>query len=301
MKNILYFLAILFVFSCTSNSNTDEKRMNDNDTISSCPKSPVSTIKETPITYDTTVIKSKKVKYNTSPEIMMMAISNTVPNTTITDSVTHHILPQQPQLILTKENRILRVVPNIEQTSKNITGRLNYVMDDTMEVGVINTVSVSISRNMSKKMVISKVSTFRRNNNVATEIIDTIIRVTPKMQVKLQEIGTVGNFHIDTITHMIQEVELNDTTLTLWQWEVTPLKDGNKMLTISVDLFINDVQKNLNIYNGYIYVHMKNKFWVTIGHFITSYWQWLCTAAIFPFLVWLFTTYILPIFRKNKN
>jgi len=297
MRKILYFLMILFIFGCSSNSNTNEKRMGD--TISSYPMAPVSTIKETPITYDTTVIKSKKIKYNTSPQ-MMMALPNTVG--TISDSVHHvHVLPVSTPLQLTRENRVLRVVPNMEQTSKNLIGRLNYVMDDTMEVGIINTVSVSISRNMTKKMVVSQVSTFRRNNNVATAIIDTIIRVTPKMQVKLQEVGTVGNFHIDTITPMIQEVELNDTTLTLWQWEVTPLKDGNKVLTISVDLFINDVQKNLNIYNGHIYVHMKNKFWVTIAHFFTTYWQWLCTAAIFPILVWIFTTYILPRFKKSKK
>ena len=295
MKKILYFLMVLFIFGCSSNQS--KKEVVSYDTM--YPKAPISTVKETPISYDTMIVESKKIKYPTS-NLQIADI------TTITlDSVTHphSLILQHPsqQLILTKENRVLRVIPNMELTSKNITGRLNYVMDDTMEVGITNTVSVSISRNMTKKMVVSKVSTFRRNNNVASEIIDTIIRVTPKMQVKLQEIGTVGNFHIDTITPMIQEVELNDTTLTLWQWEVTPLKDGNKVLTISVDLFINDVQKNLNIYNGHIYVHMKNKFWVIIGNFITSYWQWLCTAAVFPLLVWLFTTYILPIFRKNKN
>ena len=187
------------------------------------------------------------------------------------------------------------------QTSKNITGRLNYVMSDTMEVGQSSVVEVSISKNMTKKEVINTVATFKKYNNTISEVVDTIIRVTPVMVVKLQEVGTSGNFHIDTITQMKQVVELEDTSITVWQWKVTPLKDGNKTLTLTVNLVIDGVEKNIKIYDGHIYVHMKNKIWVLIGNHFSNYWQWWCTAALFPFLVWFFKSVILPKFRKNNE
>jgi hypothetical protein len=146
---------------------------------------------------------------------------------------------------------------------------------------------------MTKQNVIDQTPTFKNS-----KVVDTTIRVTPEMSVKLQEIGTVGNFHIDDLTPTIQKIELDDTTLTMWQWRVTPLKDGDKTLTITVDLIIGGVEKNLNIYDGKIYVHMKNKFWVSIGQFFINYWQWICSVILFPIVVWGFKTYILPKFKK---
>jgi len=160
-------------------------------------------------------------------------------------------------------------------------------------------ISVSISKNMTKNDVISKVSSFKSVNNHSTELIDTIIRVTPKMSVNLKEVGTEKNFHIDTITPTVQKIEIEDTTLTIWQWRVTPIKDGNKVLTITVNLYIGKVEKNLEIYDGKIYVHMNHKIWVLIGNFFVNYWQWLCSAAIFPFLIWIFKVYIQPKFKKK--
>jgi hypothetical protein len=273
-KFILFLFVLLFGCSPTEKDNTSNN---------------IKEFSDTKITYDTTVIKSKKVNYsiNRDRQIAYMRADSLSGNKS--NVITVKVKP----INVTREKRVLKVSPNIEQTSKNLTGRLNYLVSDTMEVGVTNVVSVSISINMNKEMVISKVSTFRHYNNVITEIIDTIIRVTPEMIVRLQEIGTVGNFHIDTITPTKQVIELSDTTLTQWQWKVTPLKDGNKVLTITVDLVIDGVEKNLNIYDGKIYVHMKNKIWITIVNFFFDNWKWLWTAIFIPLFVWLFKTYIL--------
>lgn len=284
MKNILYILFISLLFGCSSSNNRVEK-MKTVDTISS----------NSTITYDTSILDSKKIHYNFQQRRLShisLDSSNKINHTEII------ILP--PTTLLTRERRILKLVPDMEKTSNNLTGRLNYVMSDTMEVNVTTDVSVSISRNMTKEMVVNKVTTFRRNNNVSSEIVDTLIRITPEMIIKLKEVGTVGNFHIDTITPTRQLIELNDTNLTLWQWRVTPLKDGNKTLTITVDLVIDKSEKNINIYDGKIYVHMRNKFWVIIGNFFVNNWQWLWTAAFLPLLIWIFKTYILPKFKKNK-
>lgn len=189
---------------------------------------------------------------------------------------------------------ISKIVPDIEKVSKNLTGRLNYIMSDTMEVGITDIVSVVVSRNMTKDVVVNSVLTFRNRSR----IVDTIIRVTPEMSVRLLEIGTIGNFHIDDLTSVVQKIEIEDTTLTMWQWRVTPLKDGDKVLTITVDLMIDGVEKNLNIYDGEIYVHMKNKFWVTIEKFLVDYWQWICSVILIPLVIWTFKTYILQKFKK---
>lgn len=278
---LVIFILVMILFGCGPSASERAKYQGD-------------TLVPTTISYDTTVLHSKKVTRVQRPSAIILENYN-LDSTT---SVSQVIGDDHPRRI-TREKRVLKVVPNIETTSKNISGRLNYVMSDTMEVGQSSVVEVSISRNMTKTEVINKVSTFRRFNNNVSEVVDTIIRVTPVMVVKLQEVGTVGNFHIDTITPMRQVVEVEDTTLTVWQWKVTPLKDGNKTLTLTVDLVIDGVEKNLTIYDGHIYVHMKNKMWVLIGNHFSKYWQWWCTAALFPILVWLFKTYILPRFRKT--
>lgn len=282
MKKFLLFLFILFLFGCSPNGN-EKVSITSNDTITK-------NLSDTIITYDTTVIKTKKVNYSIKRRDRQIAC---ISSDSVSGNKSNVMIIKSKPIKVTREKRVLKVSPDIEKTSKNLTGRLNYLMSDTMEVGVTNVVSVSISRNMNKEMVISKVSTFKYINNVVTEVVDTIIRVTPEMIVRLQEIGTVGNFHIDTVTPMKQAIELSDTTLTQWQWKVTPLKDGDKVLTITVDLVIDGVEKNLNIYDGKIYVHMKNKIWVTIVNFFFDNWKWLWTAIFIPLFVWLFKTYIL--------
>ena len=309
MKKVISILFILLLFGCSPSSSEKKLETVSNDTlILSNPiiYDTIDIIKNSKklnptidsisnISHDTTILKSKKVVYTKQKHYIKIEKSDIL---TSKDGQT--II--KPNLIkLTKEKRVLKVVPNIEKSTQNLKGRLNYLMADTMEVGVTNVVSVTISRNMSKNMVlVQKVFTSKINKNVASEIVDTIIRITPEMVVKLQEIGTVGNFHIDTITPSKQLIELNTSDLTLWQWRVTPLKDGNKELTITVDLYIDGVEKNLNIYDGKIYVHMKNKFWITIQNFFVDNWEWLWTVIFIPLFIWLFNTYILPKFKTKK-
>ena len=284
IKKFLSIIVILILVGCGTSSEkrieTDSVPMND-------------TVK---VSYDTTILQSKKVVKVQRPSAIILENYNNFDTTHIVQ-----VIGDDHPRRITREKRILKVVPNLETTSKNISGRLNYVMSDTMEVGQPSVVEVSISRNLTKTEVINKVSTFRRYNNNISEVVDTIIRITPVMIVKLQEVGTVGNFHIDTITPMKQVVELQDTTITIWQWKVTPLKDGNKTLTLTVNLIIDGVEKNLTIYDGKIYVYMKHKVWVLIGNHFEKYWQWWCTGALFPILVWLFKTYLLPRLTKKRK
>lgn len=313
MKKVFYILFILLLFGCSSSSQKKTETTNDTlvlsnpityDTIDIIKNSKklnpiIETETISKISHDTTILKSKKIIY--TKQIHFNKNKPLIEKSNILTSKDGQTIIKSDLIKLTKEKRVLRVVPNMEESSKNLKGRLNYIMADTMEVGTTSVVFVSISRNMTKNMVIHKVFTYKMNNKVASEIVDTIIRITPEMSVKLQEIGTVGNFHIDTITPTKQIVELDNIDLTLWQWRVTPLKDGNKELTITVDLYIDGVEKNLNIYDGKIYVHMKNKFWVTIGNFFVDNWEWLWTIIFIPLLIWLFNTYILPKFKKKKE
>jgi len=181
-----------------------------------------------------------------------------------------------------------------DKISNNITGRLNYIMDDTMEVDIPSTISVSISNNMTKNDVI-KLPIFKKNKI----LVDTIIRITPVMEVKLHEIGS-HDFIVDTLTPTTQKIELQDTSITTWQWRVTPLNDGDKVLTLTVDIIIDGVRKNLSIYDGNIYVHMDNKILRTIENIFKSYWEFILTVIVIPIFIWVFNLYILPKMKKQE-
>lgn len=173
-------------------------------------------------------------------------------------------------------------------------GRINYVIDDTMEVGKSYVIEVSISKNLSKIESISRVPIFKRRDN----IIDTIIRIAPKMEVKLID-PTNECFTINSITSSIQPIE--DRDVTIWRWNVIPLKDGNNYLTIIADVILDDVHKSMTIYDGQIHVYMKNKIWTKVANFLSKNWEFFASGILIPLSIWLFNLYILPLLKRKKG
>jgi len=175
------------------------------------------------------------------------------------------------------------------------SGRLNYLLEDTMEVGKVYIVEISISKNLSKNDVITRVRTFKGKEK---NIKDTIIRITKDMEIKL--IDPIGDcFKINSISDMNQIIENREVTI--WRWNVIPIKDGDNDLNVVINVILGDSHKSYTIYEGKIHVFMKNKFWIKTKEFMFSNIEILIGSILVPLIGWLFTVYILPLFKKKRK
>lgn len=169
---------------------------------------------------------------------------------------------------------------SIDKAEKNI-GEITHLIKDTMYYGVTDTVEAIVSYNCPKEMIQSGAQTFLRHAIVTQQI-----KITPIMRARL--IDPTGNsFKIVPITDTVQIVEMIDSTFTLWQWRVTPIKAGNKDLVLSVDMIIDNNEKSLKIYQDNIFIHIG--FWTKFWNFIQLNWTYITyvlggIGAIFAFI-----------------
>lgn len=174
------------------------------------------------------------------------------------------------------------------------TGRLNYVLDDTMEVDKSYVIEVSITKELSKKEVMSKVLTFRNKNN----IVDTMIRVTNEMEIKI--IDPSGEcFRITPISAENQVLE--DGEVTIWRWNIIPLLDGENNLNIVVNVVVGNAHKSYTVYDGKIHVYMKHKWFVKTIKWIENNMEIVGGGILIPIFGWLTSAYILPLFKKKRK
>jgi len=132
----------------------------------------------------------------------------------------------EPKPIINKP-KVKSLVTNTQNKGK--VGEIRHLVKDTMRFGVTDTVEVTVSYNCPKQIIQNEVQTFHHNSNVVTQQ----IKITTEMRARL--IDPTGNsFKIVPITDTIQFVEMLDSTYTLWQWMVTPIKDGDRSLVLSV-------------------------------------------------------------------
>jgi len=92
-----------------------------------------------------------------------------------------------------------------------IIGDINYVIQDTMIVGVINEVNMTISKGVNKDKIISEVKTFNRNN-----LHTDSIRISPVMKARLVDPSNGINFRIVSKTNEEQFIEEGDYTRWIW-------------------------------------------------------------------------------------
>lgn len=184
----------------------------------------------------------------------------------------------------------------LEREEKKI-GEINHVIKDTMNYGISDTVEITISYNCPKNIIVDSVQTFRRYLRSQRNIVTQPIKVTPEMRARL--IDPTGNsFKIIPITDTVQIIEMKDSTFTLWQWRVTPIKAGNQNLVLSVDMIVGNSKKSLKIYQDKIYIHIG--YWTKIWNFIKLNWTYITyvIGGIFAILGWLYKEKIIKIFKS---
>lgn len=92
----------------------------------------------------------------------------------------------------------------------------------------------------------------------------------------------------NSTTQIIEEGE----TYTQWTWNVTPIRTGNSKLNIVISI-IRDSGKKEVVYSDTVDIQMDLK--AQIIFFLQTYWQFILTSMVIPFLVWLWKN------RKKKE
>jgi len=178
-------------------------------------------------------------------------------------------------------------IPPIEPMSNNLDyinkGDIIYIIKDSMVVGEISIVDMTISKNMDITEIITEIETFS-DESIYTEN----IRIAPIMRAKLID-PTGTNFTIIPITPEEQIIENNGYTT--WKWNVIPLIKGSNDLYLSVDVIIDNNSKSIEVYNDKILVISNETITMKITNFFLEYWEWFLSTLIIP---------ILSFFYKSK-
>ena len=300
MKKVLLVILIILIYSCCTNKNTpkvvpkgeeypayrfekgeknesekEKSNMNQGKKIEISGKKEKSNMNQ-----EVTVMKPNPL-YKAKPKI------DTYPDTTppqdapiIVRKTLHNNSNQSSHLALISSNTITPVFDR---------GNINYVIQDTMIVGVINEVNVTISKGVDIKDIIKDVKTFTESN-----IHTDTIRIAPVMRARLIDPSNGINFIISPKTSTEQFLEIGDYTR--WTWDVTPINKGNNKLSLAVDVMYGDKSKSYQIYDGIIYVYSNETFFQKITKFLVKNLQYILSSLIIPFGVFLYTRY-----KKKKN
>ncbi|MDT8337193.1 MAG: hypothetical protein RQ856_05120 [Candidatus Izemoplasmatales bacterium] len=160
-------------------------------------------------------------------------------------------------------------------------GDINYIMEDTMIVNKSTIINMTISESIDREEIIEEIESFTEENTITN-----VIRIAPVMRAKLVDPSGGENFTIVPITSEEQLIE-NDE-FTKWEWDVTPLKEGNNKLKLTVDIIIEDRTKNIEVYEDFIYVYSDKTWWDNFVDFMGENWQWFLSTLIIPLLIWFY-------------
>ncbi|MCB0631022.1 MAG: thrombospondin type 3 repeat-containing protein [Saprospiraceae bacterium] len=186
----------------------------------------------------------------------------------------------------------------LQDAYSNVTkGLLSYVVPDTMTLNIAEEVALSISGDTSlasQKKVIDKFRQITDRPDLETpKVRKEIIRITNIMAAELSDPSPGGvNFFIDPSGAQEQIVDLKNGDLTTWVWTVTPLKEGNHPLNVTVSLiFDKNGEKVPKIEKQVFRVDV-----VVTRTFLQKSWWWLALLAVLVtgLLLWL-------LLRKKKQ
>lgn len=152
-------------------------------------------------------------------------------------------------------------------------GKFIYYVPDTMRV-------------LNSYIVNAKISRYFLSRDIKSEI---DIKISNKMEVKLID-PTNESFIIVNITNNDQFID--DSTYTEWSWNVKPLKTGELPLKVVVSIFKNDIAKE-TVYTEIVKIKTDVK--KEADSFFESYWQWIISTLILPFVIWFFNK------QRKKN
>lgn len=173
---------------------------------------------------------------------------------------------------------------NIIDTNK---GWIAYSVPEKMKVAKEYSIKVRISK-LKKNKSILILGDNDAINNKEYESIATIedVRVSGEMSAELR--GDSSEFNIVSLSTEIQNID--DESYTEWEWRVTPKKSGDIPLKLIIKL--KGLNKDIVVFNKIIEV--KTNVPVQVEGFFEKNWQWIMTTIIIPIFIYFWN-------RKKKK
>ncbi|MCL1938421.1 MAG: hypothetical protein FWF52_08520 [Candidatus Azobacteroides sp.] len=172
---------------------------------------------------------------------------------------------------------------------KLVKGRIAYEVPDTMNVGKNYNATVIITKAMNDSILFEN---FHQGNFQKEEI-----RVSTRVKVVLID-PTENNFDITSLSTVEQLVD--DSTNTVWKWNIIPKQGGDNVLVLRVTVKVLDQlgenYKDIKVFEKTIKVHTP--ILTRLKQFIGNYWQWLSTVIVIPLDIW---GYKILSNRRKKN
>jgi hypothetical protein len=176
------------------------------------------------------------------------------------------------------------------QLDKLVKGKMAFDIPDTMEVKQNYKATVSITKAMNDSILFQGINRihFREEE----------IKISSRVKVLLIDPTGNQNFRITPIN--TEEQLVDDSTNTIWKWNIIPIKGGDNDLVLRATVKILDNlgenYKDISVFEKTIKVNTSVV--ETTKQFISEYWQWLTTVCVIPLLIWGYKSYS---GRKKNN
>jgi hypothetical protein len=171
------------------------------------------------------------------------------------------------------------VNPQGQKVSTNKNGQLMYSIEDTMKLGINYKVVVRILNGKNRTEITSDVKSSAVVEDIKTSSTMEVEMVDPDKAFNI----TSGNSQIQVVDSL---------EYTEWIFIVKPVLSGSHPLTITSSI-IQENGKKEKTYSKDIFV--RSNVVVSVKGFWATYWQWLFSTIIIPFVIWLYRN------KKSKD
>jgi hypothetical protein len=159
-------------------------------------------------------------------------------------------------------------------------GKIAYNLPEKMQLEVDTTVVVAISKSSLNSILSEDIDT--------TEFKIKEIKVATRMKANLLD-PTKINFVITPLS--TDEQTLDDSSSTIWKFDVKPIRSGKNPLvltaTIRTTTSLGETYRDVPVFEQAILVESSPT--VSLRLFVINNWQWLMTALVLPFGIWIYT------------
>lgn len=181
----------------------------------------------------------------------------------------------------------LVAAPTIDVNESNI-GAVAYYVPPKMKVGEKYKINLRISKKLSKML----------SAGLPDSAVVKPIRIGRTMSAVITDASPdEKSFEIQPLNTAVQSIE-NDSSYTIWEWSIMPIKSGEHRLKLSIVIREADLVKDIPVYEDNIQIEASPIF--TAGKFVTDNWKeigsgFMSSIAI-PLVVWWWNKR-----KKKKN
>ena len=172
---------------------------------------------------------------------------------------------------------------------KLVKGKIAYEIPDTMDMGKNYKATVIVTKAMNDSILFQNFNPrYYYREKIKVSSIVNVFLIDP----------TENNFNITSLSTAEQLVD--DSTNTVWKWNITPKRSGNNELVLRVTAKVFDRlgenYKDIKVFEKTIKVNAP--ILTRIKQFVSENWKWLSTVIVIPLILWVRRTLLK---RKQKN